>query len=59
MAFNSSKWAHFTCLGTPNGLGLLLKKHFIDPFLTHFLSQNSPFSRPKRATTSSKRAKNT
>ena len=61
-----SKWAHFTCLGTPNDLGSILEKHIFDPFLTHFLSQNSPLSRhfglsrgPKRATTSSKRAKNT
>ena len=37
---------------------------FFDPFLTHFLSQNGPFSRhfgilgePQRATTSSKRHK--
>ena len=56
-----SKWAHFTCLGTPNGLGLPI----FDPFWTHFLSHNSPFSRhlgilggPKRATMSSKRARN-
>ena len=61
-----SKGAHFTCLGTPNGRGSFLEKHFFDPFLTHFLSQNSPFPRhfgllggPKLATTSSKRAKNT
>ena len=60
-----SRWAHFTCLGTPNGLCSFLEKHIFDPFLTHFWSQNSPFSRhfgilggPKRATTSSKRAKN-
>ena len=38
-----SKWAHFTCLGTPNGLGSFLEKHIFDPFWTHFLSQNSPF----------------
>ena len=61
-----SKRAHFTCLGTPNGLEAFLGKHIFDPFWTHFLSQNSPFSRhlgilggPKQATTSSKRAKNT
>ena len=29
-----SKWAHFTCLGTPNGLGSFLEK---DIFLRHFL----------------------
>ena len=61
-----SKKAHFNYLGTPNGLGSCLEKHIFDPFLTHFLSQNSRFSRhfgilggPKRATTSSERAKNT
>ena len=61
-----SKRAHFTCLCTPNGLGSFLETHIFDAFLTHFWSQNSPFSRhfgisggPKRATTSSKRAKNT
>ena len=59
-----SKRAHFTCLCTPNGLGALLEKHIFDPFLTLFLSLNSPFSRlfgilggPKRATTDSKHAK--
>ena len=40
-----SNWAHFTCLCTPNGLGSFLEKHIIDPFLTHFWSQNNPFSR--------------
>ena len=57
-----SKRAHFTCLGTLDGLGLFLE----NTFLTLFLSQNSPFSRkfgivggPKHATMSSKRAKNT
>ena len=61
-----SKRAHFSCLGTPNGLGSFLEIHISDPFLIHFLCQNSPFSRhfgilggPRRATTSSKRAKNT
>ena len=61
-----SNWAHFTCLCTPNGLGSVLEKHIFDPFWTHFWSQNTPFSRhfgilggPQRATTSSKRAKNT
>ena len=62
----AQKWAHFTCLGTPNGLGPFLEKHIFDPFLTRFLSQKSPFSTPfgilrgpKQATTSSKSAKNT
>ena len=43
-----------------------MKKHVFDPFLTHCWSQNGPFSRhfgifhgPKRATTGSKRPKNT
>ena len=61
-----SKRAHFTCLGTPNGLGSFLGKHIFDPFWTHLLSQNNPFSRhfgifggPQPATMSSKRAKNT
>ena len=61
-----SKWAHFTCLGTPNGPGSFLEKPILDPFLTQFISLNSPLSRhlgilggPKRATTSSKCAKNT
>ena len=62
----SSKWAKHTCLCTPNGPGSLLKNCIFDPFLTHFWSQNGPFSRhfgifhgPKRVTTGSKRAKNT
>ena len=62
----SSKWAHFPCVRTPNGLGLFLEKHIFDPLLTHLWSQISPFARhfrilggPKRATTSSKRAANT
>ena len=61
-----SKWAHFPCLGTPNGPGSFLENHIFEPFGTHFWSQNCPFSRhfgifggPKRATTGSKCAKNT
>ena len=61
-----SKRAHFTCSGTPNSLVSFLEKHFFDPFLNDFWSQNSLFSRhfailggPKRATMSSKRAKTT
>ena len=27
-----SKWAHFTCSGTLNGLGSFLEKHIFDPF---------------------------
>ena len=61
-----SKWARNTCLSIPHGPGSLLEKHPFDPFLTHFWSQISPFSRhfgilhgPKRITTGSKWAKNT
>ena len=60
-----SKWAKNTCLSIINGPGSLLEKCVFDPFLTHFLSQNGPFSRhfgifhgPKRATTGAKRLKN-
>ena len=59
-----SKRAKKTCLSIPNGLGSLLEESIFDPFLTHFWSQNSPFSRhfgilhgSKRITTGSKRAK--
>ena len=54
----------FVC--TPYGLGSFLERHIFGPFLTHFLSQQNSFSRhfgilggSKRATTSSKSAKNT
>ena len=40
-----SKRAHFTCLGTPNGLRSFLGKHTFDTFWAHFWLQNSPFSR--------------
>ena len=58
-----SKRAHFICLRTPNGVGSLLEKHIFDPFLIHFLSLDSPFSRhfvtlegPKWLAMGSKRA---
>ena len=61
-----SKRAKNTCLSIPNGLGSLLEKHVFDPFLTHFWSQNGPFSRhfgifhePKPVATGSKWAKTT
>ena len=61
-----SKRAQNTYLSTPNGRRSLLEKRVFDPFWTHFWSQNGPFSRhfgmfhgPKRATTGSKRPKNT
>ena len=59
-----SKWAHFTCLCTPNGLGSLLQKHVFDPFFNQFCSLSGPCARdlgifhgPKSITTSSKSAK--
>ena len=61
-----SKWAKNTCLSIPNGPGSLLEKHFFDPFVTHFWSQNGPVARhfgifrgPKCATTGAKCVKNT
>ena len=61
-----SKWAKNTCLSIINGPGSFLEKCVFDPFLTHCWSPNGPFSRhfgifhgPKRATTGSKRPKNT
>ena len=57
-----AKWAHFTYLGTPNGLGSFLEKHIFDPF---FVAKQPNFKAfwelggPIQATTSSKRAKNT
>ena len=61
-----SKWAKTTDLRIPNGPGSFLEKRVFDPFLTHFWSHNGPFPRhfgifhgPKRATTGSKRPKNT
>ena len=61
-----SKWAQNTWLSMPNGVRSIFEKRFFDPFLTHFWSQNNPFSRhfpffpgPKHVTTGSKRAKNT
>ena len=68
MACNGLKMGSFHLFRhrTANGLGSFLEKHIFDPFLPHFWSQNSPFSRHfgalggvKRATTSSKSAKNT
>ena len=59
------KCARFTCLRILNGPESLLEKCVFYPFLTHFSSQNGPFSRhfgifhgPKRVTTGSKLAKN-
>ena len=61
-----SKRAKNSCFSIPNGLGSLLKKQVIDPFLTHFWSPNGPFSKhfeifhgPDRITTGSKRPENT
>ena len=61
-----SKRAKNTCLSIPNGPASLLEKRVFDPFLTHFWSQNGPFSRhfgsfqvPKPVATDSKWAKTT
>ena len=61
-----SKWAKNICLRIPNGPGSLSEQRVFDAFLTHFWSQNDPFSRhfgilhgPKRITSGSKWAKNT
>ena len=61
-----SKRATNTCLSIPNGPGSLLEKRVFDSFLTHFWSQNSPFSRhfgifhePKPVAMGSKWAKTT
>ena len=70
MGQNPWQWAHNAqkkgCLSIPNGSGSLLEKHVFDPFLTHFWSQNGPFSRhlgsfqePKPVATGSKWAKTT
>ena len=40
-----SKWAHSTCLCSPNSPKVSLEKHIFDAFLTNFGTQNSPFSR--------------
>ena len=62
----ASKRPKNICLSISNGARSLLEKCVFDPFLTHFCSQNGPFSMhfgilrgPKRATAGSKRPKNT
>ena len=40
-----SKWAHSTCLCTPNSPKESLEKHILDPFLANLWSQKCPFSR--------------
>ena len=46
-----SKWAHFTCLCTPNGLGSFLEKHIFDPFFgpktAHFQGILGPKGAPQ------------
>ena len=61
-----SKRAKNTCLSIPNGPGSLSEKCVFDPFLTHFWSENGPYSRhfgifhgPKPVATGSKWAKTT
>ena len=41
-----TKWAKTFYLSIQNGLGLLLEKHFLRPFVTQFGSQDSTFSNP-------------
>ena len=57
LAETGSKWAQFIRLCTPNSPRTLLEKRVLDPFFTHFCSQNGLFSRhfrifsrPKRVT---------
>ena len=40
-----SKFAQNTCESILSSIGSLLEKHFFDPFLIIFWSQNGPFSR--------------
>ena len=61
-----SKWGKNNCSGTPNGPRSISEKHVLDPFPTHFCSQNGPFSShfgiyhgPKPVPMGSKLAKNT
>ena len=61
-----SKWAQNACSCTPDGPGSLLEKRVLNPFFTHFCSQNGPFSKhigifhgPKCVPIGSKWAKNT
>ena len=66
MPQNGLKMGSFHPFVHPKCSRMRFGKCVFDPFLTHFWSQNSPFSRhfgifggPKWATTSSKRSKNT
>ena len=43
MAGSELKWAHFTCLGTPNALGSFLEKPIWHPFLTHLCHKTAHF----------------
>ena len=66
MACNGLKKGSFHLFVHPKWSRIIFERHIFSPFLTHFLLQQNSFSRhfgisggPKRATTSSKRAKNT
>ena len=66
MAGNGLKMGSFHLFRHPKWSTIIFGKTLFDPFLAHFWSQNSPFSRhfgilggPKRATTGSKHTKNT
>ena len=61
-----SKWAKKHLFGHPKWSMITFGKRVFDPFMTHFWSQNGPFSRhfgifhgPKRVTTGTTWAKNT
>ena len=66
MACSGLKMCSFHLFRHPKRSRIIFGKPHFRPILTHFLSQNSPFSRhfgilggPQRATTSSKRPRNT
>ena len=60
-----SKWAHFSCLSIPNGLGSILEKRVWDRLFTKFAPKAAPFqgilgfSMGENASTGSKWAKET
>ena len=42
MTLMGSKWGHFTCLGTPNGLGSFFGKAYFSPIFDPFLVSKQP-----------------
>ena len=45
MACNGLKMGSFHLFTHPKWCRIILQKHIFDPFLTHFWSQSSPFSK--------------